>query len=230
MKKLILIPVLGVLLAGCCNVSQTDDWVSLFNGTSLDGWELRGGDGNFFVEDGMIVAETKLGPPNSFLCTKKPYTDFIMEVEFKVHPSLNTGVQIRSAVHKEEVTTEYMSGKLKKTTKTWPVGRVYGYQIEIDPSPRAWTGAFYEEGRRGYLQPLTDNEPARKAFRQNEWNHLRIEARGNHFRTWVNGVPAADYKDDDLIEGFIGLQLHGIRKKEQEHKRIYWKNLKIIEL
>src|SRR5213079_2932899 len=99
------------------------------------------------------------------LCTERDYGDFTLELEFKVHPKLNSGVQIRSQCFEENREIEY-DGKTIKI----PAGRVHGYQVEIDPSDRAWTGGIYDEGRRGWLNDLKNNEPARQAFHQNEWN------------------------------------------------------------
>ena len=65
--------------------AQTD-WENLFNGKTLDGWIQRNGKAKYTVQDGMIVGTTVLNTPNSFLCTEKMYTDFILELEFFVKP------------------------------------------------------------------------------------------------------------------------------------------------
>ena len=70
-----------------------------------------------------------------------------------------------------------------------------GYQIEVDPSARAWSGGLYEQGRRGWLQNLEKNEVARKAFKTGDWNKYRIACIGDSIKSWVNDVPAADYID-----------------------------------
>jgi len=105
---------------------------------------------------------------------------------------------------------------------------VHGYQVEIDPSKRAWSAGIYDESRRGWLNTLEDNPKAQKAFKQNEWNHYRIEAIGDTLKTWINGVPAAYLIDDKTASGFIGLQVHGIGKDHKEGTEIIWKNIKII--
>ncbi|MGA2257617.1 MAG: DUF1080 domain-containing protein, partial [Thermoguttaceae bacterium] len=141
--------------------------------------------------------------------TEKTYGNFILELEFKVDRELNSGVQIRSEVNASD--------------------RVFGYQVEIDPSARAWSGGIYDEGRRGWLNDLKKNEPARRAFKQNEWNKLRIEAKGDSIKTWLNGVAAADLSDSKTPRGFIGLQVHGVGKKTDPLK-IRFRNLRIKEL
>ena len=71
--------------------------------------------------------------------------------------------------------------------------------MEIDPSDRKWTGGLYDEARRGWLFPLDGHPTAQAAFRQGEWNHFRIEAIGDHIRTWVNG----DLRQNSSTEEFI---------------------------
>jgi hypothetical protein len=206
--------------------SADEGWVSLFNGKDLDGWEQHSGKAKFAVEDGQIVGTTVPNTENSFLCTKKEYADFILEVEFKVDPDLNSGVQIRSHVYEKPTTTE-VDGK----KRTFPADRVYGYQVEIDPDVkrgRLWTGGIYDEARRGWLADLKDNEAARKAFKPDEWNKLHIECKGDSIKTWVNGVAAADLHDSMTASGFIGLQVHAV--KTDKPIEVRFRNLRIKEL
>ena len=182
-----------------------EGWKPLFNGKDLSGWEQKGGKAVYRVENREIVGTAVPKTGNSFLCTQRSYTNFVLELEFKVINGLNSGVQVRSQCF-DEPTTFTNSDKVVKI----PAGRVHGYQIEIDPSARAWTGGIYEEGRRGWLNNLKDNEAARLAYRSNDWNHFRIEATGDHLRTRLNGVSAGDLKDSLNQSGFLGLQVHGI--------------------
>src|SRR5262245_5230223 len=108
--------------------AQSDGWVTLFNGKDLEGWEQHSGSAEYRVEDGAVVGKTVVDTGNSFLCTKKKYGDFILELEFKVDPSMNSGIQFRSAFYDKE-TTVNINGKDKK----FPADRVHGYQYEIDP-------------------------------------------------------------------------------------------------
>lgn len=203
-------------ISGCsvtksANRSENGKWKALFDGKTLNGWAQRGGKARYHVEDGAIVGTTVQHTPNSFLCTKKTYGNFILELEFKVDPSLNSGVQIRS-----------------RSLKEYKNGRVHGYQVEIDPSKRAWTGGIYDEARRGWLNDLKNNEAARKAFKNGQWNHFRIEAIGDSIKTWVNGVPAADLVDSMTPTGFIALQVHSTQSGKPLH--VQWRNIRIQDL
>lgn len=208
-------------------------FVSLFNGKDLDGWIKRGGTAEYHLEGDAIVGTSKLKTQNTFLCTPRDYADFILEVELKVDDGLNSGIQIRSLVNEEATVATWKTADGETKTRKVPAQRVHGYQVEIDPSDRAYSGGIYDEARRGWLNDLSgdENKAAREAFKRNEWNRYRIEAIGDSIKTWVNGVPAADLEDDMTATGFIGLQVHGIgNNKEHEGKQVRWRNIMLQEV
>jgi hypothetical protein len=222
--RAILFTILAVVLSSFTPTpASADQMVELFNGKDLTGWTKRGGDAQYAVEDNMIVGRSVPDTPNTFLTTDKEFADFILELDFKISDTdFNSGVQIRSHSRPQDNRE-----------------RVYGYQVEIDPKPdRAWTAGIYYEGgdknrKAGWLNDLSENEPARKAFRLGEWNHLRVVAKGNRIQTWLNGVPAADFTDNDekafSPSGFIALQVHGVGDK-RDTKEVRWKNIKLTVL
>jgi len=208
------------------------EWQSLFNGRDLKGWVQRGGKAQYTIEDGAVVGTSVTNTPNSFLCTTNNYGDFVLELEFKVDSRLNSGVQIRSQCFDQPTALVDAKGQPLKDANgrqlRAPAGRVHGYQVEIDPSARAWTGGIYDEGRRGWLCDLKNNPDAQKAFKPGEWNKLRIECRGETIKTWLNGVPAADLKDGVTPRGFIALQVHGIgNDKSKQGAQVRWRNIRI---
>ncbi len=210
MKKNLILFVLLVSIADTV-FSQDSEWISLFNGKDLKGWKQLNGEAKYEVKDGMIVGTTVLNTPNSFLCTEKNYSDFIFEVDLLVADDMNSGIQFRS-----ESKPEYNNG------------RVHGYQCEVDPSTRAWSGGIYDEARRGWLYPLDLNPAAQSALKKGEWNHYRIECIGNSIKTWINGIPCAHVIDNMTPSGLIALQVHGIgNNKEKEGEQIKWKNIRI---
>ncbi|GAA4729555.1 DUF1080 domain-containing protein [Flavisolibacter ginsenosidimutans] len=182
----------------------------MFNGKDLSGWKQLNGKAKYTVQNGEIVGKTVMGEPNSFLVTDKDYGDFALEFEYIVDSTMNSGVQFRS-----ESKADYMNG------------RVHGYQFEIDPSPRRWSGGIYDEARRDWLYAMDLNPSAKPAFKQGQWNKARVECIGNSLRTWLNGVPCAYVIDDLTPKGFIALQVHAIGKKEDEGRQIRWRNIRI---
>jgi len=194
--------------------SQTNalPWFTLFDGKSLSGWVQKGGAASYFVENGTIVGQTVAGTPNSFLCTRNNFDDFILEFDVFLDRATNSGVQFRS-----------------HSNPDYQNGRVHGYQCEIDPSDRKWSGGIYEESFRGWLFPVKDDSRAQDAFKMGQWNQYRIEAIGASIRTFINDIPVANLEDDYTKSGFIALQMHSIGdKKEDEGIHIKWKNIRII--
>lgn len=198
-------------LALLCSCQSNDGWQQLFNGKDLTGFKQLNGEAPYRVEDGCLIGTSVTGQPNSFMATQQEYGDFILEFEALCDPSLNSGVQFRS-----ESRPDYQNG------------RVHGYQCEMDPSDRAWSGGVYDEARRGWLVTLVDNKPGQAAYKKTDWNKFRIEAIGNNIRIWLNGVNTANLYDDQTAKGFIAFQVHGIGKNtDLEGKEIKWRNIRI---
>lgn len=192
------------------NAKKKDGWQTLFNGKDLSGWHQLNGQAKYQVVNGEIVGTTVANTPNSFLATDQNYGDFILELELLVDNDMNSGIQFRS-----ESKPDYMNG------------RVHGYQCEVDPSSRAWSGGIYDEARRGWLYTGELNPAAKPSFKLGEWNRYRIECVGNSIRTWLNGVPVAYVFDDMTASGFIALQVHAIGKDAEPGKQIRWRNIRI---
>jgi hypothetical protein len=209
----------AVLLTSACqsnssqSSNQEDGWRTLFNGTDLSGWKAVAGEAEFKVEDGIIVGYAKANTPNTFLITEEQFGDFILELELKIEdlPS-NSGIMARG-----QFDPQARDGK----------GLVFGYQIEADPTPRAWSGGVYDEARRGWLYPLDLNPAAKSAFKMGEWNSYRIEAIGKEIKTWVNGQEVAYVVDDMDARGFIGLQVHSISDPNDAGNKTYFRNVRI---
>jgi hypothetical protein len=212
MNRLIILLILFINAAYSNYTAQSNGrWVDLIRDNSLSGWEVVNGDVDFIVKDGVIIGMSRPNTPNTFLATKLKYSDFILEFEAKIDSGLNSGVQIRSSS-----IPEYQNG------------RVHGYQVEIDPSPRDWSGGLYDEARRGWLYNLECNPDAKNIFRHNDWNMYRVEAVGNNIRVWLNGIHTADVIDDMTPEGFIALQVHSIGDDESlAGKTVKFRNIRI---
>lgn len=188
-----------------------ENWNPLFNGRNFDGFTKLNGSAKYHVEDEQMIGVSEINTPNTFMTTNKHYSDFILEFEVRVDASLNSGVQIRS-----------------NSLPDYRDGRVHGYQVEIDPSSRAYSGGIYDEARRGWLYPLSRNPKGREAFNVGGWNSYRVEAIGPSIRVWINGVNTSNLMDDMTSEGFIGFQVHGIgTNKDKEGAEVRWRNIRI---
>jgi hypothetical protein len=189
-----------------------EGWVSLFDGTSLEGWTQRNGTAKYTVKDGTIHGQTNEGSPNSFLCSNKVYGDFELEFEVKVHDKLNSGVQIRSQTQDDK-----------------PENRVNGPQVEIESGPAEAGYVYGEATGRGWLTPK-ERLKKHDNFKNGEWNKFRVVAKGPRIQTWINGEMIEDLNDEAIYKthskGFIGLQVHGIGKKAGPFD-VAWKNIRI---
>jgi len=168
---------------------------SIFDGKTLDGWDF---DPKIWrVEDGMITggSTTEKIRENHFICTRKSYQNFELNLKIKVSGDpatgmLNSGIQIRSV--------------------RVPGGaHMSGYQIDCG---KGWFGKIYDEFRRNRViaEPV-DAAALEKAVDVYGWNHYRIRAEGPRIRTWINGVLAIDYTEQDrniALDGLIGPQVH----------------------
>ncbi|MDF1800768.1 MAG: DUF1080 domain-containing protein [Planctomycetota bacterium] len=182
----------------------------------LADWRILG-DARFtyVTEDGaeLLHGHGENMPRNSFLVSEAEYGDFELELDVRIQPGGNSGVQVRSHVD-------------------WAAdgghGRLWGYQVEVDSSERAWSAGLYEEGRRGWLADLSERPEARAAFVVGEWNHYRIRCEGPRLRTWVNGVPAVDFTDtapELSLTGHLAFQVHGGQLAD-----VAWRNIELRQL
>ncbi len=219
-------PFLAACLVCVLNISafaDDGDWKPLFDGKSIEGWTVRGGNASYKVDDGTIVGTTTEGSPNTFLC-RGPYGDF--ELEFDVR--LRQGAQLRQR--------RFAAMSTRKTRRSLRTPSEFARRARSSAisakshrrkaaSPEtSGTKVQYQMARR-FLQEAR----AVKAFKNDEWNHYRIVAQGDHIRSWVNGVACADFHDKTDASGFIGLQVHGIKTGTGPYQ-VRWKNIRIREL
>ncbi len=191
---------------------QPGEWQTPFDDASS--WMVSGGEAQFELKDGVLRGTTRPNTPNTFFTSRQEYDDFELLFEARVHPELNSGVQIRS---------ELVGDPGERGAP------LRGYQVEIDPSPRSWTAGLYEERGRGWLHPLNTQPYAREAFRPGQWNQFRVLAEGPRIRTWLNGIPVADVYDAERTTGHLGFQVHGVGQRT-DPLEVVWRNLRIREL
>jgi hypothetical protein len=184
----------ALLFASSC----VADGTPLFENNTLDNWYIVGPQITFTLEDGVLTGEGK-EQRNSFLTSKKSYGDFYLKVDVKIIRG-NSGIQVRS--HDID-------------------NRLVGYQIEADPSPRAWSGGLYDEGRRAWLQ--SPREDVRDTFKLNAWNTYEIWCIGPRIKAKVNGKVTTDFLDFMDFSGHIGFQIHS------GDSHVMWRNATIKE-
>ena len=213
--KNIFITLLITLTALSANAQNQNGWQSLFDGKSLQGWKLTTGRAEYKVENGTIIGTTVMNSPNSFLVYEKKFTgDFVLEAEAMMSDTnSNSGIQFKSNFDP--------SGNNGN-------GKIYGYQFEMDPSARRWSGGIYDEGRREWLYPVSLHAEAQQYFTPNIYHNIKVECIGNTIKTWLDNRPIAcvvDTLSDN--QGLIALQVHAISNASQKGEKVYWKNIRI---
>ena len=204
-----------VMLAGCQHLPRSADedprWIELFDGESLDGWRQVNGEAPYAVFEGAIRGTNVFDSPNSFLATNDVFSDFVLEFESRSIGDANSGVQFR---------TESAPG-------TW--SGVVGYQLDIDPTERRWTGGIYHEGVHVWRHSMARNAACQAAYEHGAWNSYRIEAVGTVIATWVNGIPCAHMAGAHHATGFVALQVHAIGQADQYlGSYTEWRRLRIL--
>lgn len=187
---------IALIFSGCKSGKK------LFNGENLDGWQVYGTE-KWYVEDGLLVAESGPDEEYGYLATEENYKDFELDVEFLQEADGNSGVFFRSDIEGTKIT---------------------GWQVEVAP-PGLHSGGIYESYGRGWLiKPEAQKE---ENLKYGEWNSMKIRVEGDKVTTWLNGEEMVNFTDAKIGEanGKIALQIHdggGIK--------VYWKNIEINEI
>ena len=225
MKRLFLICFACGLLAPTivCADDNKGEWEILFDGKNLDAFDTTGLMGAWIVTANGELHAVKHGPPMIF--TKQRYTDFVLELDFRMGPKAKANGGVFFHVHdKNQNVTTGMEVQILDNSD-------YGVPFT------AWNanGALYE-----LVHPTVDaNKPI------GEWNHYRIVANGNtiivnlndievvraNLSTWTKAHwnPTGEYnKFEHAIgslprEGFIGLQNY-------DATPVWFKNIRLQRL
>jgi hypothetical protein len=189
-------------------------FVSLFDGSTLDGWKLVGQKGRgYIVENGLLVCPAD-GGGNLF--TTKEYSNFILRFEFRLFEGSNNGIGIRAPY---EGDAAYKGMEIQILDDGAP-----RYQGKLRPAQ--YHGSIY------------DVIPAKQGFKKptGEWNQEEIEAKGRKIIVILNGttIVSADLdsvRDPEVLAkhpglarstGHIGLLGHGTR--------VEFRNFRVQEL
>ena len=191
-------------------------FVSLYNGRDLSNWRVLGGYCTFEARTDRIVGTCVEGSPSTYLTTLRDYRNFIFTAELKWVIDGNSGILFRAQHEPKQ-----------------PFDRVFGPQCEMEGfapmlnRQRGWSGGIYGQGYAQWIYPLwlDAHSAVRKALKKDEWNRVTIQADGESVKTWINGLPAANWVDRRFIKGFFGLQVHSGKQGE-----IHFRNIQVKEL
>ena len=165
-----------------------NEWTTLFDGTSLDGWRQVGPGSIALEPDGTMRTEGGMG---LFYYAEESFRDFVLELDWKVNKyTANSGVFVR----------------FPETDDPW-VAVNEGYEIQIDNSrdPDHATGSVYSFSAPFRINPNPIDQ----------WNSFRIKVTGQRYEIWLNDEKINDFFGNRSREGYIGLQNHDGNSKVQ---------------
>ena len=186
-----------------------DGWLSLFDGTSLDGWKISDDAGTFSVQDSAIVVHG----PRSHLYYVGPvhehdFKNFEFQTEVMTKPGSNSGIYFHTAYQETG----------------WPEK---GFEVQVNNSHTDWK-------RTGGLYDIKDVREA--PAEDNAWFTERIVVEGKRIRTYVNDKLVVDYVEPEnvtppanhaqrvLSSGTFALQGH------DPESEVYFRNIKVRPL
>jgi hypothetical protein len=206
---------LPLILALTALAAAEDGFVPLFDGKTLDGWEILNKRGpGFVVESGAIVCPPDGGQK---LVSLKQFANFVLRLEFKLEPDSNNGIGIRSP---RDAHTSTQGIEIQILDESGP--RYSQRKLR----PEQYHGAIYDviPARTGFLKP------------PGEWNEQEITANGRRITVRLNGVIILD-ADLDLVREPEVLKKHpGLARKSGHllllghNTRVEFRNLRIKEL
>jgi hypothetical protein len=192
---------LSLLAALACSAAEPQ-FEPLFNGKDLTHFKTEGSTEFWRVENGVLIGENNAAKKGNYLWTEKEYGDFIIEFDVRWKGVTERGVDTGIEMRKPNIQLQLgISGSLK-----------------VDMS-----GSWYTGGKEKYPEAGQAKEAKTLMKPEGEWNHFRIQAKGDTFTCWINGQKASEYKDAKYSgPAPLGLQIHpGVEMKcEYRNMRI----------
>ncbi len=207
-KSIFVILVSMMLLSGCAGTDIDADnapYVSLFNGSDLDGWVIEN-NGAFSARDGLLVLNKGAG----WLRSEEAFGDFVLEMDFRfLEKGANSGIFVRTGPTS------------MKDENGWPDN---GYQVQCKDT-------ITEERALGTMIPYgappfkheSDRDAIARAYRPTtQWNHYEITCKGEDLTVRLNGILITTASEIKNLRGHVGIQA--------EHGHLEFRNIRIQRL
>ena len=177
----------------------------LFNGKDLTNFKAEESKEFWRVEDGVLIGENNAAKKGNYLWTEKDYRDFVIEFDVRWKGTTERGVDTGVEMRKPNIQLQLgISGSLK-----------------VDMS-----GSWYTGGKEKYPEAGQAKEAKTLMKPEGEWNHFRIQAKGDTFTCWINGQKASEYTDPKFSGAApIGLQIHPGVVMKCEYRNIQFAEL-----
>ncbi len=201
MKTIFLMIFILVFVSTTFGQAEASKMKSLLKGEDLKQWNVPKNNIWWSVSEGVLLAKSDPDKKGSTLWTKKKYTDFVVQMDFKfVDGTIDSGIFMRGEDEENPQIQIGISGSLKRDMTGSPYVPGAGYPVEA--------------------------KGVKELLKQNDWNTLKASAIGNVYKVWLNGQEVMDYTLDNAnLKGPVGLQLH-----PGNEMSIRFKNIQIKEL
>ncbi len=175
---------------------------SAFNGKNLNGWQNAENNEFWKAVDGVLVGENNAAKKGNMLYTEKSYQDAIIECEVRFSGEIDSGIMMR---------------KDEKGKKDMQMQIGVSRSLKKDMTCAFYVGKYPEAGWAPKVATLWKN---------NEWNKIRFQAKGDTYTVWLNGEQVSNYVDAGYPKAApIGLQIHpGLAMK------VEYRNIAIAEI
>ena len=205
------------------------DFVPLFNGRNLDGWDSN--PGMWEVRNREIWCTGKSKEKNWLIWRKEQPADFILRLEFRWDKG-NSGVQVRS----DDLGKWQIHGYQAEVASQDKMGLWHHSLLDGNHPRKKERHLMATAGQVATLAPdgsktvkqVADPKKVQAHFKEHEWNTMEIIAKGPKLIHKGNGVMFATVidrdKDMSRKKGFIALQDHG------KNCRVAFRNIKLKKL
>jgi len=190
---------------------KKEGWVLLFDGKSLDQWNMTPELAKVWKVDNGAIKAVMSGDGGTLL-TKDSFDNFVLRVEFRAHPDINSGIILRNPPPR--------AAGAPSGEKPVP-----GYELQIrDRNPGNYSSGDFLTGSVVGVSKA----PHDVKIMPDQWNTIEATVNGDHFVVVFNGKKVADGHDSKRASGTIGLQL--AHPEDVRHAGIEFRNIKIRRL
>lgn len=234
---------------GETNQQETDEWISLFDGTSLEGWRAYNGDSlppGWIAKNGELTFDTKLGMEQDYSGGKdiiygaEEFDNFELCLEWKLPEGGNSGIFYHLKEGYDGPTGISPEYQLIDDINYARIHDLTAYNTSMGYNPPEVLHPLQKTAADYAMYPADESQ---KTFNPvGEWNTTRIIFTPEKVEYWLNGkkvvsfVPWSDdwyekknagkWKDSPdygrFKSGYIGLQDHS--------SPIWFRNIKIKKL
>ena len=141
---------------------------------------IKGGTSSWTFENGELVG-VSADSSAGFTFSNEQYGDFVLNLEFYPDSTINSGVFVRCINQELSFSDCY-------EINIW----------DLHPNQKNRTGSIVNR-----VSPLST------VYTLDKWNTYKIVCKENNIKAWINGIQTVDFTDDQIAEGYIGLQTLG---------------------